>query len=63
MPDAVAEGWAFIGYYNSSADNAPYTATLDGRGYTISNLYINRLSTDNVGLFGFVGINDNRNLG
>ena len=64
VPDAVAEGWAFIGYYTSSTDNAPYTATFDGRGHTISNLYINRPSTSRVGLFGDLGTGSNvRNLG
>ena len=57
-------GWAPLGYYNSSTDNASYTATFDGRGHTISNLYINRPSTDNVGLFGALGTGGNvRNLG
>ena len=57
-------GWAPLGYYNSSTDNASYTATFDGRGYTISNLYINRPSTSYVGLFGFLGTGGNvRNLG
>ena len=56
-------GWESIGYYNSSTDNAPYTATFDGRGNTISNLYINR-STTFVGLFAFLGTGSNlRNLG
>ena len=41
-----------------------YTATFDGRGHTISNLYINRPSTTNVGLFGVLGTGSNlRNLG
>ena len=52
---AVAEGWAPIGYYNSFVDKAPYTATFDGRGHTISNLYTNRTSTTGVGLFGYLG--------
>ena len=61
---AVAEGWAPIGYYNSSTDNAYYTATFDGRGHTISNLYINRPSTNYVSLFGALGAGSNlRNLG
>ena len=56
-------GWAPIGYWNSSTDNAYYTATFDGRGHTISNLYINRSGTDNVGLFGVLGTGGNvRNL-
>ena len=61
---AVAEGWAPIGYHNSSTDRAYYTATFDGRGHTISNLYINRSGTRYVGLFGVLGTEGNvRNLG
>ena len=57
-------GWEPIGYYNSSSDYASYTATFDGRGHTISNLYINRSSTNLVGLFGYLDIGSNlRNLG
>ena len=64
VPDAVAEGWAPLGYWNSSTDNASYTATFDGGGYTISNLYINRPSTNGVGLFGALASGSNvRNLG
>lgn len=34
-------------------DNAtPFEGTFDGKGYTISGLYINRISTSSVGLFG-----------
>ena len=56
---AVAEGWAPIGYFLNA-----YTATFDGRGHTISNLYINRPSTSEVGLFGVLGTGSNvRNLG
>ncbi len=32
-----------------------FRGTLDGKGYTISNLYINRPSQNNVGLVGFIG--------
>ena len=61
---AVAGGWEPLGYYNSSTDNAYYTATFDGRGHTISNLYINRPSTTNIALFGNLGRESNlRNLG
>ena len=35
--------------------NNRFTGTFDGNGYVIENLYINRPSTDYVGLFGFVG--------
>lgn len=39
-------GWVPIGSFGGS---------LDGKGYTISELYINRPSTDEVGLFGYIG--------
>ncbi|MDG6221324.1 MAG: hypothetical protein QCI38_07760, partial [Candidatus Thermoplasmatota archaeon] len=32
-----------------------FTGSLDGRNHTITGLHINRPSTDNVGLFGYVG--------
>jgi PGF-CTERM protein len=34
---------------------APFTGTFDGRGYTIENLTINRPNEQNVGLFGYAG--------
>ena len=41
-----------------------FTATFEGNNYTISNLYINRSSTGNVGLFRTLGTGGNvRNLG
>jgi len=33
----------------------PFTGSFDGQGHTISNLYINRLAEDEVGLFGYTG--------
>ena len=61
---AVAEGWAPIGYYINEDDIPSYTATFDGRGHTISNLYTNRTSANGVGLFGALGRGSNlRNLG
>ncbi len=42
------EGWIPLG--NSSTR---FTGTFDGAGYTISNLYINRSSTNYIGLFGY----------
>ncbi|QSG13348.1 putative membrane protein [Halapricum desulfuricans] len=35
--------------------STPFTGTLDGNGHAIEDLYINRGSTDNVGLFAFSG--------
>ena len=53
---ALSEGWQPIG--------GDYTATFEGNNYTISNLYIDRSSTDKVGLFRTLGTGGNvRNLG
>ena len=46
--DVVGGGWQPIG-----TSQAPFSATFNGNDYTISNLYINRASTDFVGLFGY----------
>ena len=43
-------GWEPLG-----SDTKPFTGNFDGRGYTISNLYIHRPSEDYVGFFSFVG--------
>ncbi|MEQ3694826.1 MAG: GLUG motif-containing protein [Thalassolituus sp.] len=43
------EGWEPIG-----DDDLPFTATFDGNGHQIRNLYIDRPSTDYVGLFGYI---------
>ncbi len=50
-------GWDPIGW---NAFNGAFTGFFEGRGHTISNLYINRSDTDEVGLFGkvrFSGLN------
>ena len=61
---AVSEGWVPIGDNSTASDATRFTATFEGNGHTISNLYINRPSTDNVGLFGALGTGSNvRNLG
>jgi hypothetical protein len=44
-------------------DSKPFAGSFDGKGYTISNLYINRPTEANVGLFGYVSGNiSNTNL-
>ena len=43
-------GWAPIG-----TNSNRFTATFEGNSHTISNLYIDRSSTDYIGLFGFLG--------
>ena len=47
-------GWEPIGYWNSEEDQARFDATFEGNGHTISNLYISRNDTNNVGLFGLL---------
>ena len=44
-----AAGWMPIGYGTGTG----FTATFDGGGHTIANLYIDRERSDNVGLFSF----------
>ena len=50
----IDPGWDPIGDYTSEIVNSPFSATFEGNGHTISNLYINRESTSNVGLFSYV---------
>ena len=50
----TGSGWEPIGYYTSFSNNSPFSAIFEGNGHTISNLYINRPSTNTVGLFGYV---------
>ncbi len=45
-------GGVYRGFVPIGSNNSPFTGTLDGAGYTISNLTINRGSTSAVGLFG-----------
>ena len=51
-------GWSPIGTWGNK-----FATTFDGGGHSISNLHINRGSTDYLGLFGIVGIATIRNLG
>ncbi len=47
--------WATIeGFEPIGTANAPFIGSYDGRGKLITNLYISRANTDNVGLFGYV---------
>ena len=56
-------GWAPIGFYNSDTDNAAFRGAFDGQGKTISNLFINRGSTYDVGLFGYIRSGSVKNVG
>ena len=51
--------WDPIGDIDSGVG---FTGTLDGNGYTISNLTINRPDENGVGLFGMLGYYDSRNV-
>ncbi|ASC93488.1 beta strand repeat-containing protein [Sulfurospirillum diekertiae] len=54
--DASGTPWnSGAGFVPIGDDTNQFTGTLDGKGYTIDNLMINRLYTDNVGLFGVIG--------
>ena len=50
-------GWDPIG-----GEDAPYTANFTGDGHTVSNLFIDRVTEDEVGLFGAVGGDDIRSI-
>ena len=58
--DVVAGGWESIGD-NSSR----FTAIFEGNGHTISNLFIDKSSTNYIGLFGYISGNsaELRNIG
>ncbi len=47
----TGSGWLPIGDDSSSGGSSAYNATFEGNGYSISNLFISRSSTDDVGLF------------
>ena len=49
--DRAGQGWAPIG----SGTPPAFTATFEGNGRTISNLFMDRITRDNVGLFGATG--------
>lgn len=43
-----------MGFYPIGTSSTPFTGSLNGAGYVITNLYINRPAADLVGLFGYV---------
>jgi PKD repeat protein len=52
-------GFAPVGNYTNL-----FNGTLDGKGYNITGLFINRSTTDDVGLFGYAGKNNSvKNIG
>jgi hypothetical protein len=48
------EGWEPIGTEPIGTWSRPFAGSFDGQGNNISDLYINRTTEDNVGLFGYV---------
>lgn len=50
--DGEGQGWAPLGSYQYSDDTVSFTATFEGNGHVIKNLYINRPTSSNIGLFG-----------
>ncbi|HKM92496.1 MAG TPA: GLUG motif-containing protein [Prolixibacteraceae bacterium] len=57
------KGWPMIGSYTSLQTNTPFTGSYNGNGHTISELYINRSSTDGVALFAYTEGASIQNLG
>ena len=53
---SCTSGWnGGAGFEPIGSDSNMFTGTLDGKGYKITHLYINRPSTNYVGLFGCTG--------
>lgn len=53
---SATSGWnGGAGFLPIGDSTTPYTGTFNGLGHTISNLTINRPTTDHVGLFGYIG--------
>ena len=49
------KGWEPIGNNSTSTSASRFTGSFDGAGHKITGLWINRESTDYVGLFGYIG--------
>ena len=47
--------WSSAGFVPIGSTATKFTGAFNGQGYTIANLTINRPTTDDVGLFGYVG--------
>ncbi|MCG3690583.1 filamentous hemagglutinin N-terminal domain-containing protein [Aliarcobacter butzleri] len=54
----AGEGFSPIGY-----DFSRFTGTFDGKGFTISDLFIDRLYQDNIGLFAYTSGSTIKNIG
>ncbi|MCT7406699.1 beta strand repeat-containing protein [Aliarcobacter cryaerophilus] len=56
-------GFNSIGDNSTLDNNSRFTGTFDGKGFAISDLYINRPITDQVGLFGYIHDATIKNIG
>ncbi|OEE37291.1 hypothetical protein A1QO_04085 [Vibrio genomosp. F10 str. ZF-129] len=52
----------YMGFTPIGLDSDRFTGSFDGNGFTISNLFINRPNTRNIGLFGYVDSGTIQNL-
>ena len=59
----IGEGWKPIGKYVTNKTDKAFGLILEGNGHVIYNLYINRPSQYNVGLFGHIHNAQLRNIG
>uniref|UniRef100_UPI001D012F8F beta strand repeat-containing protein n=1 Tax=Aliarcobacter butzleri TaxID=28197 RepID=UPI001D012F8F len=57
------KGFNPIGDFSTSDNNSMFTGTFDGKGFTISDLYMNRSNTNYVGLFGYTNGSTIKNIG
>ncbi|MFA9391239.1 MAG: GLUG motif-containing protein [Prolixibacteraceae bacterium] len=46
------KGWPCMGYYHDGTDYLDFSGSYNGQNYSISNLFINRPSSEQIGLFG-----------
>jgi len=53
--DPVSDWNGGDGFDPIGSESTPFTGTLDGNGHTISGLYAQRRTDDDIGLFGYVG--------
>ena len=61
--DGTLNSGTFTDWTPIGDDSNQYTGTFDGQGYTISGLYFNNEYADNVGLFGYLGSGEIKNVG
>jgi len=47
-------GFVPVGYYIDEDNFFPFTGKFDGQGYTLTGMYINRPTTNGVGVFGYL---------